>query len=121
MNIKLQLIANSVSETLIDNIDADKIADTKAINLLLQIQEIIKDHTLADFDAIDKIVILLNQNGFDTGGQNYWQKKMVSRLIIFFKKQVCPTYRVNLFLILLYNKSIFVRIDRNVGVRQNFL
>ena len=39
MNIKLELISNAITKSIIQNIDADKIADTTAINMLSEIQE----------------------------------------------------------------------------------
>lgn len=48
-------------------IDADKIADTTAIKILTEIQKILKDTKNTDFEIVEKIVILLEENGISCG------------------------------------------------------
>ena len=72
MDIKLELLSNAISELVMQrldtiNIDADKIADTVAITMLLEIQKIIQDDDVSDFDAIEKIVVLFEKYGVDAG------------------------------------------------------
>lgn len=72
MNIKLELLTNAISELVVQrldtiSIDADEIADTVAITMLTEIQKIIKNDEISDFDAIEKIVILFEKYGVDAG------------------------------------------------------
>lgn len=72
MDIKLELLSNAISELVMQrldtiNIDADKIADTVAITMLSEIQKIIQDDDVSDFDAIEKIVVLFEKYGVDAG------------------------------------------------------
>jgi len=72
MNIKLELLKNSIFDFINDNlesfeIDASKIADTAAINMLCEIQDIIKDESNSDFDAIEKIICVFEKNNIDIG------------------------------------------------------
>lgn len=58
MKIKTELLKNYISDYInnrIENfeIDANKIADTSAINILTEIQEIIMNDNYSDFDAIE--------------------------------------------------------------------
>ena len=77
MNIKLQLLVNGITETLINNIDVSEITDKGAIGLLLEIQEIVKDYNILTFDAMDKIVELLKTNGFDTGNRSTGNERWI--------------------------------------------
>ena len=70
MNIKLELIqshiAEKVKKMLEDNIiDYSTIADTNAIIILDEIKKIIADDSLTDFDAIEEIVCILEENNID--------------------------------------------------------
>jgi len=61
MNIKLELLKGYITDYLNSNlenfeIDASKIADTVATNMLCEIQSIIKNENFSDFDVIEKIV-----------------------------------------------------------------
>ena len=72
MDIKLELLSNAVSELVMQrldtiSIDADKIADTVAIAMLSEIQKIIQDDEISDFDAVEKIVVLFEKYGIDAG------------------------------------------------------
>lgn len=72
MNIKLELLINEISELVKNSIgnieiDADKIADTKAIEIISKIQSIVKDNGLSDFDAMEKIVKIFENNNISTG------------------------------------------------------
>ena len=75
MNIKLELLKNGIFEAMEEHlsdleIDADKIADTVAIKTLAEIQEIIGDDGLSDFDAIEKIVCVFEKYNLRTGGRH---------------------------------------------------
>lgn len=72
MNIKLELlkryIADYVNNKIADfEIDENSIADSVAISLVDEIQNIIRNEELSDFDAIDEIVSLFNQYEIDCG------------------------------------------------------
>jgi len=72
MNIKVELlrryIRDFISGKLEDfEIDASKIADTTAIQMLREIQKVIQDENCSDFDAIEKIVCIFEKYDIDTG------------------------------------------------------
>lgn len=72
MDIKLELLASTISELIVQrldtiSIDADKIVDTAAITMLSEIQKIIQNDEISDFDAIEKIVVLFEKYGVDAG------------------------------------------------------
>ena len=72
MNIKIELLKDYISELVANNlgnieIDADNIADSVAIQMLSEIQEIIKNEEYADFDAIEKIVCVFEKYRIDIG------------------------------------------------------
>lgn len=66
MDIKLELLRGYVSDFVNSHIndfgvDADKIADSRAIEILSQIQEVVRDDTLDDFYAMEKIVKIFDK------------------------------------------------------------
>ncbi|MBQ7036709.1 MAG: hypothetical protein IJN74_04370 [Clostridia bacterium] len=72
MNIKLDLLKNEIvdfikykMEELV--LDASKIADTTAILMLAEIQDVIKDDANSDFDAVEKIVCIFEKYNIDFG------------------------------------------------------
>ncbi len=72
MDIKLELLKSYISDFINSNlvdfeIDAEKIADTIAINMLREIQGIIKNENCSDFDAIEEIVCVFENNKIDFG------------------------------------------------------
>lgn len=72
MDIKLELLKNYISDFInskIENleINAEEIADTVAINILREIQRIIKNEDYSDFDAIEEIVHVFEKNEIDSG------------------------------------------------------
>ena len=75
MNTKLELIQSHITEMvaklLKDNIvDYNTIADTNAIIALDRIKKIIADDSLSDFDAIEEIVCVLEENNIDCGSRH---------------------------------------------------
>ena len=71
MDLKLELIQNHICD-MIKNIfqsdfDANQIADSNAILILDKIKKITSDDSLSDFDAIEEIVYLLEENNIDCG------------------------------------------------------
>ncbi len=73
MNIKLELLKDYISDFVNSHIkdfeiDADKIADTVAINMLSEIQRIIKNDLLTDFEIVEEIVCVFEKYNIDAGG-----------------------------------------------------
>ena len=72
MNIKVELLRNYISD-LINNkiegfeIDASQIADSKAIQMLSEIQRVIKDENHSDSDAMEEIVCIFEKYNIDSG------------------------------------------------------
>jgi len=72
MNIKLELLKSYIKDYINNNlqdfeIDASEIADSKAINILAEIQNIIRNENYSDFDVVEKIVCIFEKYGIDAG------------------------------------------------------
>ncbi len=72
MNIKNELIQSHIAEMikklLEDNIiDYTAIANTNAIMILDKVKNIVGDETLTDFEIVEEIVCIFEQNGIDCG------------------------------------------------------
>ena len=72
MNIKLELLKSYIKDYIDNNlqdfeIDASEIADSKAINILAEIQNIIRNENYSDFDVVEKIVCIFEKYGIDAG------------------------------------------------------
>ena len=72
MNIKLELLRDYITDFIrfrIEDfeINASQIADTTAIKVLAEIQNVIKDEDYSDFDAIEKIVCIFEEYKIDAG------------------------------------------------------
>ena len=72
MNIKLELLKNHISDFINSNlkdfeIDASKIADTTAIQVLSEIQNVIRNEGYSDFEAIEEIVCIFEKYNIDFG------------------------------------------------------
>ena len=70
MNIKLEQIQNHITEMVLklleDNtIDYSAIADTNAILILNKIKKVIEDDSLSDFEVVEEIVCILEENDID--------------------------------------------------------
>ncbi|MBR4720842.1 MAG: hypothetical protein IK057_03665 [Clostridia bacterium] len=75
MHIKLELLKGAICDAITSGltyteIDADKIADTMAIDALSEIKEIIKDNTKSDFDVVEEIVRVFEKYNIDIGGRH---------------------------------------------------
>ncbi|MBO4940749.1 MAG: hypothetical protein J6D15_00845 [Clostridia bacterium] len=73
MTIKTELIKNYIAEGIFDRImdfviDENKIPDTEAVEILGDIQEILKSGEDNDFLIVDEIVSLFIRHNLDTGG-----------------------------------------------------
>lgn len=72
MNIKLELLRNYISDFVNNKIedleiDASKIADTTAIEILSEIQKVMQNENLSDFDAMEQIVCIFEKYNIDAG------------------------------------------------------
>lgn len=72
MNIKTELLKNYITDFINSKIedfevDASQIADTTAINMLSEIQTIVKNTEYSDFDAMEKIVCIFEKYNIDFG------------------------------------------------------
>ena len=75
MNVKLELLRNHISDFVKHNIEdfeieASCIADTVAINMLSEIQKVIKNEDYSDFEAIEEIVCIFQKNNIDFGSRH---------------------------------------------------
>ena len=81
MKLKYELLANAVSEAIREkikmyaffdglselDIDVNEIADSTAIKVLLEIQNVIQNDEISDFDAIEKIVKIFERYNISAG------------------------------------------------------
>ena len=72
MRLDLELVRDYVAEFVSSRIedlaiDTDSIANTTAISMISEIQSILKDSQLDDFNAIEEIVCVFEKHGVDCG------------------------------------------------------
>lgn len=72
MKIKVELLKTHISDFINSRIedfeiDADDIANTVAIKILAEIQEIIKNDSYSDFELIEEIVCVFEKYKIDFG------------------------------------------------------
>ena len=72
LRIKAELIkahiADIINEQIADfEFDADKIADTVAIKMLAEIQDILKNDDYSDFEIVEEIVCVFEKHKIDFG------------------------------------------------------
>ncbi len=72
MKFKTDLLKNYISEYINQNIDdfifdECKIADTTAINILAEIQSIIKKDEYSDFEIVEEIICIFEKYNIDFG------------------------------------------------------
>lgn len=72
MEIKVELLKDYITDIIQSKledfeIDASLIADTTAIQMLAEIQKVIKDEKYSDFQAIDEIVSIFEKYNIDSG------------------------------------------------------
>ena len=72
MNVKLELLRNYISDFITNKIedfeiDASQIADSTAVQMLSEIQKVIKDENYSDFDAIEEIVCIFEKYNINAG------------------------------------------------------
>ncbi|MBQ3023565.1 MAG: hypothetical protein IJD91_09700 [Clostridia bacterium] len=72
MNIKMELLRSGIADFITSNlesseVDVNKITYTVAINMLAEIQQVIRNENHSDFDAIEKIVCIFEKYNIDFG------------------------------------------------------
>ncbi|MBQ7794316.1 MAG: hypothetical protein IJ366_07350 [Clostridia bacterium] len=72
MNIKMELFAKVITEAIIfklnySDIDLEKEIDSKAVTVLEQIQAVLNKTGVSDFDIVEEIVTIFEDNGLDSG------------------------------------------------------
>jgi len=72
MNIKVELLKHHITDFIKCKfedfeMDASQIADTTAIQMLSEIQNVIKNTSYSDFEAMEKIVCIFEKFGIDSG------------------------------------------------------
>ncbi len=75
MDLKLELLSDSLAEVisqhiLVNKIDANTIIDTKAIKILDEIKSVICDDALDDFYVVDRMVEIFVRNKIDICGRH---------------------------------------------------
>ena len=75
MTIKTELLKRHLSDyvsSMIENfeIDESEIAESTAIIMLGEIQKVIGDDSLSDFDCVEKIVCIFERYKISTGGRH---------------------------------------------------
>ena len=75
MNIKVELLKDCISDYINSKIedfkiDASKIADTTATQMLSEIQKVIKSESLSDFEIVEEIVCIFEKYNIDFGCQH---------------------------------------------------
>ncbi|MBQ8836295.1 MAG: hypothetical protein IJ002_02145 [Clostridia bacterium] len=75
MKIKTELLKDHIISFINDRIEdfvinADEIANSKAISILGKIQQIIQNEEYKDFDVVEEIVCLFEANGLNCGGRH---------------------------------------------------
>ena len=72
MDIKLELLRSYMSDFINNRledfeIDATQVADTTGIQIITEIQRVIKNENYSDFDAIEEIVCIFEKYNLDAG------------------------------------------------------
>ena len=72
MKIKTELLKGYISDIINDHIedfeiDGDLVVDTVAIKILSEIQEVIKNDDFSDFEIVEEIVRIFENNKIDFG------------------------------------------------------
>ena len=75
MDVKLELLRGYVADFVKNHIsdfevDADKIADSRAIEVLGEIQKVLQDDSNTDFDAVEKINLIFEKYQLSFGARH---------------------------------------------------
>ena len=72
MNVKTELVKKYIASRICDHMDdiiqfdANEIANTKAIEILQEIQNVLQSD-MDDFETVEEIVCIFEKNGLDAG------------------------------------------------------
>lgn len=77
MDIKIELLKNAIAELVINklenlDIDINEIVQTTAVSALSDIQSVLKDAAISDFEAIEKIVLIFEKHNISYGSRHDW-------------------------------------------------
>ena len=75
MNIKLELLKKEITDLILNNIDnieidADNIADSKAISALSEIQCVIQNDDISDFGIVEEIIKIFEKYNISAGSRH---------------------------------------------------
>lgn len=75
MDIKSKLLSKTIADTIVHrlnmlDIDANTLIDSAAVLILSEIQEVIQNDNISDFDAIEQIVRIFEKNEINAGGRH---------------------------------------------------
>ena len=75
MNIRFELSTSAIAELIKEsleesNFDIAKIVDTKATQILQEIQNILAKEDLSDFEIVEEIVCIFEKHKLSTGGRH---------------------------------------------------
>lgn len=75
MHIKLELLKNEITDLILNNIDnieidADNIADSKAISALSEIQCVIQNDDISDFGIVEEIIKIFEKYNISAGSRH---------------------------------------------------
>ena len=75
MSLEIELLGNMLSETIKQyllnlNINCDVIADAVSVKALSEIQQILKNDCISDFDAIEQIICVFEKYDLDFGSRH---------------------------------------------------
>ena len=73
MNISLELFSAEIAEFIKEKLDEKELAitqtiDTKATQILQEIQNTLSNNALSDFEVVEEIVCIFEKNNLSTGG-----------------------------------------------------
>ena len=75
MNIRFELSTSAIAELIKEsleesNFDIAKTVDTKATQILQEIQNILANEDLSDFEIVEEIVCIFEKHKLSTGGRH---------------------------------------------------
>lgn len=75
MDLRSELLANSIADKIIDSIkniriDADEAVKIQAEEVLSEIKQVIQNNKLSDFEAVENIVCIFEKYSISAGGRH---------------------------------------------------
>ena len=73
MNVSLELLSSNLSDFILEELtlkkfNAKKLVDTKATQILQEIQNVLAKENLSDFELVEEIVCIFEKNNLSIGG-----------------------------------------------------